>query len=260
MRFSIRSVFIVVFQPVHDAVLFLTTERREIEQVVRVEQMVEAALIGRIGMEDAPALAPEHAQAFPLAFVGPSLGLVRDRRVIVDGVLRIERHAKVIVEVSPKRGHPAECPSHALLEGLDLCERRARDRRECGVARPEMQEAAREVGHHIRARGAGHVLPLGRDTEHEGSEDELRLLSEELGEGAAYAVAMDGVMPGTNPGAAMMRIPSATIARASGTSMAALAGSSFCANTRAAMTSIQVTFITPSATSITIIPMLEPTQ
>src|SRR5213075_1379603 len=54
-----------------------------------------------------------------------------------------------------------------------------------------------------------------------------------------YIVTIDGVMPGTNPGAAMMRIPSATIARASGTSMAALAGSSFCANTRAAMTSIQ---------------------
>src|SRR5204863_113555 len=44
-----------------------------------------------------------------------------------------------------------------------------------------------------------------------------------------YIVAIDGVMPGTNPGAAMMRIPSATIARASGTSMAALPGSSIAA-------------------------------
>src|ERR1700704_4201086 len=63
-RFSIRSVLIVVFQPVHDAVLFPTAERREIEQVVRVEQMIEAALVSRIGVEDALAVAEEHAQAF----------------------------------------------------------------------------------------------------------------------------------------------------------------------------------------------------
>src|SRR5439155_1131708 len=52
-RFSIRSVLIVVLQPVHDALLFPTAERREIEQVVRVEQMVETALVGRVGVEDA---------------------------------------------------------------------------------------------------------------------------------------------------------------------------------------------------------------
>src|SRR5258706_16471151 len=51
-RFSIRSVLIVVFQPVHDAFLFLPAERIEIEQAVRVEQMVEAALVGRAVEED----------------------------------------------------------------------------------------------------------------------------------------------------------------------------------------------------------------
>src|SRR5207247_2964017 len=56
-RFSIRSVLIVVLQPVHDAVVFLSAERREIEQVVRVEQMVEAALVGRVGVEEEIAVA-----------------------------------------------------------------------------------------------------------------------------------------------------------------------------------------------------------
>src|SRR5438105_14649685 len=84
-RFSIRSVLIVVFQPVHDAVSFLAAERREIEQVVRVEQVVEAALVGRVRVEDAFAVAEEHAQPLPFAFVGPALGLGGDRRVVVDG-------------------------------------------------------------------------------------------------------------------------------------------------------------------------------
>src|SRR5438552_6346769 len=83
-RFSIRSVLIMVLQPVHDTVLFLPAERREIEQVVRVEQMVEAALVGRVGVEDALAVAKEHAQAFPLAFVRPAFGLGGNRRVVVD--------------------------------------------------------------------------------------------------------------------------------------------------------------------------------
>jgi hypothetical protein len=58
----------------------------------------------------------------------------------------------------------------------------------------------------------------------------------------------------------MIQIPSPVIASASGISMAALAGSSFCARTRTAITDIQVTLMTPSATSIPISPMLDPAQ
>src|SRR5436309_7753098 len=105
-------VLVVVAQPVHDALFFLTAERREIEQVVGVEQRVEAALVGRVGVEDAIAIAEEHAQAFPLAFVRPALGLRGDRRVVVDGVLRVERHTKVVVEVGPVRRQPRERPAH----------------------------------------------------------------------------------------------------------------------------------------------------
>jgi hypothetical protein len=57
-----------------------------------------------------------------------------------------------------------------------------------------------------------------------------------------------------------IRIPSPTIASASGISMAALAGRSFWARTRTAITDIHVTLMTPSATCIGISPMLEPTQ
>jgi len=42
--------------------------------------------------------------------------------------------------------------------------------------------------------------------------------------------------------------------------MAAFAGRSFWARTRTAITAIQVTLMTLSATSISISPMLEPTQ
>jgi hypothetical protein len=57
-----------------------------------------------------------------------------------------------------------------------------------------------------------------------------------------------------------IRIPSPAIASASGRSMAAFAGSSFWPRTRTAITHIQVTLMTLSATHIAISPMLEPTQ
>src|SRR5258708_4224300 len=66
--------------------------------------------------------------------------------------------------------------------------------------------------------------------------------------------------PGTDEGAIAIRIPSPMIASASGTSMAALAGRSFWARTRTVIADIQVTLMTLSATSISISPMLEPTQ
>src|SRR5689334_23334969 len=74
-RFSIRSVLIVVLEPVHDAVLFLPAQRREIDQVVGVEERIETALVGRIAVKHAVAVAEKHAQPFPLALMRPSFGL-----------------------------------------------------------------------------------------------------------------------------------------------------------------------------------------
>ena len=64
----------------------------------------------------------------------------------------------------------------------------------------------------------------------------------------------------TDEGAATIRIPNPRIASVSGASMAAFAGRSFWAKTRTAITDIQVTLMTLSTTSISINPMLEPTQ
>src|SRR5258705_11209703 len=61
-RFSIRSVLIVVFQPVHDALLFPPAERRGIEQFGLVEKMVEAARVGGAGGEAGIAGAKEDLQ------------------------------------------------------------------------------------------------------------------------------------------------------------------------------------------------------
>jgi hypothetical protein len=57
-----------------------------------------------------------------------------------------------------------------------------------------------------------------------------------------------------------IRIPSPTIASPTGTSMVALGGRSFWARTMMAITDIQMTPMTPSATNISISPMLEPTH
>src|SRR5215471_2914217 len=69
-----------------------------------------------------------------------------------------------------------------------------------------------------------------------------------------------GVSPGTCEGAMTITSPSAAIASASGTSMAAFAGSNFWAPVRTAITTIQNRLMTPRATSIAISPTLEPAQ
>src|SRR5258706_7629285 len=66
--------------------------------------------------------------------------------------------------------------------------------------------------------------------------------------------------PGTCEGGVTIRIASPTIARASGTSIGAFAGSRFWARTITAITTIHVTLMTISATNINISPMLEPAQ
>src|SRR5216683_6796248 len=312
-----ESIFIVVFEPLHDAVCFLTAERREIEQVVGVEQQVEAALVGRVRMEQAIAVPEEDAQPLPLAFARPAFGLGGDRRVVVHRMRLVERHPEVVIEVGPEGRQPRKRPTHALLEGFDLFEWRARDHGECGVARGEVHEAAREVVGDVGAGGAPFCTPIR--TEHEVIGEELALPVEQIGERAASLQPLEQVLlldchhrqlaslgaqrvalaaellllykqplargdpvvlryhcrhfhcslllihigdvrPGTDAGAMRIRIPSATIASASGTSMAAFVGRSFWTSTRTAMTPIQRTLMTPSATSITISPILEPTQ
>lgn len=86
------------------------------------------------------------------------------------------------------------------------------------------------------------------------------LVVDQLGLGATDDASHRWRESGTDEGARKITIPSPTIASASGTSMAVLGGRTFWARTRTAITDIQVTLMKPSATSITISPMLEPTQ
>src|SRR2546426_586539 len=64
----------------------------------------------------------------------------------------------------------------------------------------------------------------------------------------ASHIDIGGLSPGTDEGATAIRSPSPMIASARGTSSAAFACTSFWAITRVAITDIQVTLITPSAT------------
>jgi hypothetical protein len=50
-RVHLQLVSVVVPHPAHDAFLFLAAQRREVEEVVGVEEHVEAALVGRVGVE-----------------------------------------------------------------------------------------------------------------------------------------------------------------------------------------------------------------
>src|ERR1051325_2898241 len=105
-RFSIRSVLIVILEPLHDAVLFLAAERREIEQVVGVEQRIETALVGRVGVEHAVTVAEKHAQPFPLPFPPP----LRARRGALFRTRRARRRA-------PRRSRVWRAPASARPPG-----------------------------------------------------------------------------------------------------------------------------------------------
>jgi len=91
--------------------------------VIGSVQHVEPARIGRIGVIDRPVFESEDADARRLFAVG------LDRAEIVDEPLlvRLEGCAVIEIEVAAGRRHPAEGPAHALLIGLELGERRARD-------------------------------------------------------------------------------------------------------------------------------------
>jgi hypothetical protein len=69
-----------------------------------------------------------------------------------------------------------------------------------------------------------------------------------------------GLSTGTDERASTIRIPSPTIARASGTSTAGIGGASFWATMTTVTTAIQEALMGPSATNTSIMPMLERTQ
>src|SRR5215471_17451378 len=101
-------------------------------------------------MKDVIAVAEEETQARQLALGGPQLSRCDEIRRIGEVVLHavfgfVERDVEIIVEIVGKRRQPGEAPSHALLERLDLRQRRARDDGDSGVTGAEMDYSAIEV-------------------------------------------------------------------------------------------------------------------
>src|SRR5262249_1522158 len=94
-------------------------------------------------MKDVIAIAEEETQARQLALGGPQLSRCDEIRRIGEVVLHaavgfVERDVEIVVEVVGKRRQPGEAPSHALLERLDLGQRRPRDDGDRSVPGAEM--------------------------------------------------------------------------------------------------------------------------
>ncbi len=80
------------------------------------------------------------------------------------------------------------------------------------------------------------------------------------GEAGTRTSGIGTTSPGTEDGATATHSPAATRASASAQSREGLPGSTFCRNTIAPPTAIQVMLIGPRASRIRIRPTLEPTQ
>src|SRR2546427_5497016 len=173
---------IVVTDPRHreGEALLVAALRHEVEVVVRAEQEVAAAGVGRVGVEDVAGrvlVEDARARGLRLARVLPLLVVVIG--VALRDVFLRERHAIVAVEVVPVGGDPLEAPTHPLPERSELRVGRPRDREERHVAVREVHERPVDVIREERAAPAA-FLPLRR--EHEVVDDELAPAVEEVGE------------------------------------------------------------------------------
>src|SRR5260221_6091655 len=135
-------ILVMVAQPRHRLTVLLAAKRRVIQEVVGVQEEIEAARIGRIGVVDVLPIAYKHAQPRSLPRNG-TLPLRLGERVVVWlivvlGMRLVDGDMKVVVKLAAVRRQPRELPSHALLKALALRHRRARDHRERGVARGQV--------------------------------------------------------------------------------------------------------------------------
>ena len=105
--------------------------------------------------------------------------------------LRGEGDVVVVVEVGAVGRDPLELPAHALLEGLDLGERRARDDDERDVVRVEVRQHAVDAVAEERAADAA-FAPAG--AEHEVVDDQLAAAVEEVGERLAAVRAVEDIL------------------------------------------------------------------
>jgi hypothetical protein len=95
-----------------------------------------------------------------------------------------------MIEVIAGGRQPLEAPAHALPEGLNLCERRARDRDESHVALGEVNGRAIEM---IRQQRAARAALLPAWSEHEVVDDQLAAPVEQVGERLLAGRALEDV-------------------------------------------------------------------
>jgi hypothetical protein len=111
-------------------VFLLTAERREIEEIVRIQRKVQPSLVGRVRVIHGTVLTQEHAEARQFALGRPQFStrheVGRVREVVLHAAqIGIQGDVEVIVEIRAERRYPRKRPSHAMLERLDFRERRA---------------------------------------------------------------------------------------------------------------------------------------
>src|SRR5919198_1562666 len=119
--------------------VLLPAERRQVEERPDAAERLHAALRREVGATDLVAVAEEDAEAERLAVL------------VLRRVGRLEARSEVDVEVVLEGRVPRDRPAHPRPVRLDLLDRRARYKREGGVARVEVGEVADLVGDHRAA-------------------------------------------------------------------------------------------------------------
>src|SRR6266545_2001265 len=280
---SLAVVFVVPPEPVERVVVvagFVAPPRCAVEPLVHAPEAVEPARVGGVGVVDDAVLERERAHAGSLLRVGRPVRAGRGGPLGewplaagLPGRLQVERAEVVLtdsrlllflavagLEVGVEVGAEHEVVDEQLRPPAEQVGQRRGAL--VGVEHVLLVEADpwELLPHPGQLLAAARQLLLGREQLQPRREPFLPGSGLVIGHRPSFLGYIDGVSPGTDAGARMIQIPSPRIATATGTSIAALAGSSFWARTTAAMIDIQTRLMTPSATSISISPMLEPTQ
>ena len=116
-------VLIVDLHPVHPAA-FVASLGREVDEVVRTDQQVQAALVGRIRPEDLSLVVLVELAQTGLLFAPLRLHFEVVEYVALLEILRFERDTEIVVERRAVRSEPPDGPSHPLLEFRETAERR----------------------------------------------------------------------------------------------------------------------------------------
>lgn len=79
----------MVAHPRHDVrfVLLLASQRRHVEIIVCIQEQIEAALIGRVGVEDTVAIPQKNTQPGRFAFIDPNLTALLQLRCVLVVIL-----------------------------------------------------------------------------------------------------------------------------------------------------------------------------